>query len=46
MPVLLPNIYFFCPRIERLAALRRFMRVFLISATLRARTSSEFFKIP
>ena len=37
--------YWFCPPWLRLgrAALRRFMRVFLISATLRARVSSDFF---
>ena len=34
-----------CPRFGR-AALRRFMRVFLMSATLRASTSSEFFRMP
>ena len=36
---------YFWPRFGR-AALRRFMRVFLISATLRASTSSEFLRIP
>ena len=38
-------IHFLVPRRPRAAALRRFIRVFLMSATLRARTSSEFFRM-
>lgn len=37
--------YFLVPRMPRAAALRRFIRVFLMSATLRASTSSEFLRM-
>ena len=39
------GVYFFWPRIPREAALRRFIRVFLMSLTLRASTSSEFLRM-